>query len=123
MEDLFEILQGTWKSKEEIEVLPYKSNFSNWIDASPVPGFFRFQLYYDEAEKQKIASVGIPIQGRFPQKGHYNIFLGKFDIKKDKIFIGQDEKKATKISYQLSTDRTILELKLFGKNIEFEKQE
>lgn len=114
MKKLVHKLKGNWISTKMIEVLAYHSNFSNWIGQIPTEGNFRFQVLALDDETYQ-CQVQIPISGN----GHFAIYSGRFDNKKNKILIWQNEKIPVEVPYKWQDN--LLELKLFDKKILFEK--
>jgi len=112
---LIDKLKGCWTSIEEVEVLDYDSNFSNWIGEIPVSGIFRFELKKIQDENYQ-CEVKIPISS----DRYFARYSGRFEKKRNKILIWQNEKVPVEIPYKLKNE--ILELKLFDKKILFEKE-
>ena len=112
---------GLWQSTSEIEVLDYESNFSNWIGASPIPGFHRFLVEWDDLTKRDIAKVQIPIAGHGGGTGHYDRYFGNFEFDEYEIRIWQNEQLVVRIRYIY--DEQILYLKLFSKTIPYKKEQ
>lgn len=106
-------LKGIWLSTEEIEVLDYNSNFSNWIGAIPIKGIFRFVV--KETSDNYQVQILIPISN----DGYFAIYSGRFDNKRNKILIWQNEKVPVEILYKWQED--LIELKLFDRRILFKK--
>ncbi len=107
-----------WRSEQEIEVLNYNSNFSNWTGLSPVPGYFLFEV--KKEDEVSIAQVKIPVAGN-GGIGHYSIIEGRYEKGEKEIKVWQNEEIPVRIKYKRKSDS--LFLVLFGKKIKFKRVE
>lgn len=110
---------GIWKSIDEIEVLDYNSNFSNWIDAMATPGHFELNIEFDKVNNQNNARVNIPTVYPNGIKGNFSIYMGRFEFDDSEIRIWQNANMPIKIKYEINGKE--LRLELFKRIITFKK--
>lgn len=110
-------LQGYWKSEYKIEVLSYNSNFSNWTGEMPIPGYFIFEVQYEN--KDYIGQLKIPVEGSRGE-GHYPIIMGRYEQEEKEIKIWQNEEIPVIIKYRKESGKLLLNL--YGKEIKFIKE-
>ncbi|HEY1039580.1 MAG TPA: hypothetical protein VGF30_09265 [Bacteroidia bacterium] len=122
MLSLFDTIQGNWISTDIVPVLDHKSNFSNWIEASAVPGYITLYIGYDTNKAKNVCWINIPVASHYnlEDKGYFSIYSGRFDHMENKILIWQNEQVPAEIPYLISDAE--LELLLFGRKVKFKRK-